>query len=108
MHIKVTDADVFQMISDVDEDNSGAIGVYHSLIFNFCAMECLVPFCGFVHTRKKMKIANNLLRDEMLCAVLEFQEFLRVMENQKIAESNGEGEEICKSLPTNYFIIALI
>merc|ERR1711934_314636 len=49
MHIKVTDADVFQMISEVDEDNSGAI---------------------------------------------EFQEFLRVMENQKIAESNGDGEEI--------------
>merc|ERR1712037_724397 len=49
MHVKVTDADVFQMISEVDEDNSGAI---------------------------------------------EFQEFLRVMENQKIAESRGDGAEI--------------
>ena len=26
MQIKVSDADVFQMISEVDEDNSGAIG----------------------------------------------------------------------------------
>merc|ERR1711934_1321514 len=49
MHIKVTDADVFQMISEVDEDNSGAI---------------------------------------------EFPEFLRGMENQKIAESRGDGAEI--------------
>ena len=43
-----------------------------------------------------MKITYNLLRDEMLCAVLEFQEFLRVMENQKIAAHRGDGEEICK------------
>merc|ERR1711934_834314 len=49
MQIKVTDADVFQMISEVDEDNSGAI---------------------------------------------EFQEFLRVMEKQKIAGHRGDGGEI--------------
>ena len=35
MHVKVTDADVFQMISEVDEDNSGSIGLYYSLILNF-------------------------------------------------------------------------
>ena len=26
MNVKVSDSDVFQMISEVDEDNSGAIG----------------------------------------------------------------------------------
>ena len=26
MNVKVTDSDIFQMIADVDEDNSGAIG----------------------------------------------------------------------------------
>ena len=56
MHIKVTDADVFQMISEVDEDNSGAIGVYYSLIFIISLPdgrgECLVPFCGFIQEKK--------------------------------------------------------
>ena len=55
MHVKVTDADVFQMISEVDEDNSGAIGVYYSLIFNFCPMEgacALSPCCGFIQEKK--------------------------------------------------------
>ena len=44
MHIKVSDADVFQMISEVDEDNSGAIGSYDSLLSSFP-----VPFCRFAH-----------------------------------------------------------
>ena len=33
MRIKVTDADVFQMISEVDDDHSGAIGGFQSKFF---------------------------------------------------------------------------
>ena len=55
MHIKVSDADVFQMISEVDEDNSGSIGLYYSLILNFLRYgmgDYLVPLLWFP-TRKK-------------------------------------------------------
>ena len=35
MNVKVTDSDVFQMISEVDEDNSGAIGLSVSIVLSF-------------------------------------------------------------------------
>ena len=41
--------------------------------------------------------------ESVLCAVTEFQEFLRVMKNQKIAESRGDGGEICKSVGVRLF-----
>ena len=33
MDVKVSDADVFQMISEVDEDNSGAIGLHLTFLY---------------------------------------------------------------------------
>ena len=59
MHVKVTDADVFQMISEVDEDNSGAIGEHTFVLFSdleflrYGRGEYLVPFCLWFHTRTK-------------------------------------------------------
>ena len=56
MQIKVTDADVFQMISEVDEDNSGAIGLYYSLtLIFFCPMEGASALSLFVVSYKKKK-----------------------------------------------------
>ena len=52
MHIQVSDADVFQMISEVDEDNSGAIGSYDSLISSFCTSRVSCVYSTTTTSRK--------------------------------------------------------
>ena len=52
MGIKLSDADIFQMMHDADEDNSGAIGLYCFLIFDFLPDGFIE---GFMHDKTKTK-----------------------------------------------------
>ena len=70
MGIKLSDADIFQMMHDADEDNSGAIGLYCFLIFDFLPDGFIE---GFMHDKTKTKTKKQK-KDELATCHISLEE----------------------------------